>query len=185
MFFVQQIGRDYNRYTNPHDTQTCWIFPSEDPGDTPILPSPYLNDGSKNPIYHNEYFVFDDEKNYNALANLDGKGDTAKIYEIVGDSDYAASYCYFHETEGTTQGDWYLPSVGELGYLFARARRIDESLKAINADFNVSYLVSVWSSSEVNAECAWSGFPFYGRFEGDRKKNEIVTCAVPFCEVEM
>lgn len=41
----------------------------------------------------------------------------------------AASCCEMFYTEGTSQGDWYLPSCGELGYIMPRFNKIQEAIQ--------------------------------------------------------
>lgn len=47
----------------------------------------------------------------------------------------AAQCCYRFHTEGTNQGDWYLPSAGELGYAIARKHSIDNVIRKINKEY--------------------------------------------------
>lgn len=110
--------------------------------------SPYDVDGvSKNP----DWFVEGGVGDY-----MDGKENTAVIishvnteantvsdawltdesiqntYEIIvggdGGNFPAAMACYRYYTTGTTQGDWYLPAVGELMYALPRNKEIVDSL---------------------------------------------------------
>ena len=114
-------------------------LPSDDSSDTqcahdtdvyynssPYIPSPYLTDGSRNPGY---YQTTSPSSSNNALADFDGRGNTNKIITQRGNKDYsswkptydtqadypAASCCDMFYTEGTQQGDSYLPACGELG----------------------------------------------------------------------
>lgn len=50
-----------------------------------------------------------------AIEIYDGKEISNKIKSIGADSDlYGLKYCLEYKTNGTKQGDWYLPSLGEL-----------------------------------------------------------------------
>ena len=111
--------------------------------------SPYKEDGSKEPRY------FDTSNTGNVLADFDGKSNTEKI--LAEDnfystdwqtSTYIDNYAYnqyehpaaqctwrFH-TEGTKQGDWYLPSIGELGYAYARINTINIVINMLNSQYS-------------------------------------------------
>ena len=136
----------FNTYPNPYDEGTYYTTGTTI-GTYPAAPSPYLNDGSKNSIYHS----YNDRGN--ALADINGKGNTENI--IALDNTYstdwqtantiqssvsnqnqyihpAAQCCWRYHTVGTNQGDWYLPAAGELGYLISRFKIITDSIKKIN-----------------------------------------------------
>ena len=136
----------YTEYQNPYDTKS--YYGGYSVGDYAI-PSPYLEDGSKNPIYH------DTSNTGNILADMNGKDNTDKILAVdnsdstdwktgvtISNSGYtetihpAAQCCWRYHTVGTNQGDWYLPSAGELGYLAARWKAINTSIAKIR-DFGV------------------------------------------------
>ena len=160
---IPEIPSDYydNEYRNPYDTDTCYGR------DSRCVPSPYLNDGSKNPIYHST------ANTGNAYADMDGKGNTDKILAVdnggstvwqaastisntVNTSTIhpAAQCCWRYHTVGTNQGDWYLPAGGELGYLASRWKAINTSINNIISS-GVEVLVlpvsfSWWSSTETS-----------------------------------
>ena len=154
-----------NEYRNPYDTATCYG------NNKACAPSPYLNDGSKNPIYYNT------ENTGNILVDMDGKSNTEKILAVdkssstdwqtattITNTDYteaihpAAQCCWRYYTVGTNKGDWYLPSAGELGYLIARWKLIHMSLdklimsgiKALKTPIGSG----LWSSTEVSTSFA-------------------------------
>ena len=110
--------------------------------------SPYKEDDSKDERY------FDTSNTSNVLADFDGKGNTEKILSVdnsystdwqlylnVSNKGYnqyvhpAAECCYRFHTDGTNQGDWYLPSAGELGYVIARKHSIDNVIRKINKEY--------------------------------------------------
>ena len=161
--------------TNPYDPETKWFYftqgTTENP-QLPLLPSPYLADGSINSIYR---------ATETATSDMDGMGNTKKLLDLsTGQMDWrtastiinnsgatyypAACCCWRYSTVGTVQGDWYLPSCGELGYLAARARQIQDALNAVNGftiegeesagmpnNSDVLSLLSCWSSSEFSS----------------------------------
>ena len=115
-----------------HDTDAYYNSQS-------YIPSPYLTDGSRNPGY---YQTSSPSSSSNALADFDGKGNTAKIITQRGTKDYnswkpgrttqadypAASCCDMFYTDGTSQGDWYLPAMGELGYIMPPFNKINQAI---------------------------------------------------------
>lgn len=110
--------------------------------------SPYKEDGSKEERY------FDTSNTGNVLADFDGKWNTEKILEVDNSNStdwktattisnassnkyvhLAAQCCWRYHTDGTSQGDWYLPSAGELGYALARQDSINLSINTINTQY--------------------------------------------------
>lgn len=70
----------------------------------------------------------------------------------VNEEDYSiVSFCDIYQTVGTSQGDWFLPSAGELGYFVARNNAISKAMIAIGSTVtNASYSFELASSSECN-----------------------------------
>lgn len=149
-----------------HDTDAYYY----DTSCTPI-PSPYLTDGSRNPGY---YQTISPSSSSNALADFDGIGNTEKIITQRGTKDYnswtpdrttaadypAASCCDMFYTEGTSQGDWYLPACGELGYIMPPFNKINEAIDKMRTAYGSSVGVKLntgdgyWSSSEFSSRLA-------------------------------
>ena len=130
------------------------------------LPSPYLQDGTPNPIYR------DTTNTGNVLADFDGKGNTAKILAVDNSSSTdwqtastitnthedehihpAAQCCWRYHTVGTNQGDWYLPSAGEFGYVIARRKAIDASITKIQQAGSSALLLPM---SQINLSSSYS-----------------------------
>ena len=157
----------YTDYPNPYDEGTYFYTGTTSSGNKGY-PSPYLTGGAKNEIYH------DTSNTGNALADMDGKSNTEKILAVdnSGSTDWqtsstitntgytetihpAAQCCWRYHTVGTNQGDWYLPSAGELGYLAARWKAIDNSIDKLVSS-GVEALVHPvyggwWSSTEYSS----------------------------------
>lgn len=141
---------------NEADIDTAWGT------DTPQSPSPYLSDGSKNPLYFTAGQALCDmngKSNTNILVNLSAiKTQTSGAFENVQANYPAAMACRMYHTSGTNQGDWYLPAMGELGYLYARAKKINETLTSLGSsavgyglpDSYLSLGSWLWSSSEYS-----------------------------------
>lgn len=165
-FYNPEFCSDYyvdtsNSFPNPFDSKAAWGSGTPDKP----APSPYLEDGSKNEIYRSA------ANTGNVYADMDGKSNTGKILTVDnGGSTYwqtattitntgntetihpAAQCCWRFHTKGTTQGEWYLPSGGELGYLAARWKAINASISKV-ASFGFSALSLPvanywWSSTE-------------------------------------
>lgn len=135
-------------------------------------PSPYLTDGSRNPLY---YQTSSPSTTANTLSDFDGVGNTKVLTGLAtgenwktatsitnnSESTYypAACCCWRYSTVGTVQGNWYLPACGELGYLCARLKTINNAIQyLIDSGFSDSRsLVAInyfWSSSESSSSNA-------------------------------
>lgn len=146
-----------------HDTDVSYYSKSVSP-----IPSPYLTDGSRNPGY---YQITPPSSLANALADFDGKGNTQKIITRRGIKDYnswkptaysgidypAASCCDMFYTDGTKQGDWYLPACGELGYVIPPFNKINDTIYKICTIYDSYVGVELgndiyWSSTEYDTD---------------------------------
>ena len=154
----------FDTVANPYDEGTGYYS-----GDTSYRqsPSPYVTGGGRNPLY---YQTTSPSSTANCLADFDGRGNTDKILAQRGDKDYstwkpgnnteadypAASCCDIFHTVGTNQGDWYLPSAGEFGYVIARFNAINNSINKLPSDVNKVDVASsyFWSSSEYSSDHA-------------------------------
>lgn len=132
-------------------------------------PSPFLTDGTRNPDYYDTSTSGGTANN--VLSDFNGKGNAVTILsKISGDSwktsalsNTASLYpssacCWRFHTDGTNQGDWYLPSMGELGYVVARHKTINNTIKYIKNNWNVGVVLTAngfWSSSEYSSNYAW------------------------------
>lgn len=165
---IPEMSSDYydNSYPNPFDEGTCF---GEDY--SVLAPSPYLTGGGKNEIYHST-------ANPNSIyADMNGKSNTAAILAVDNGSSTdwqtastitntgrtetthpAAQCCWRYHTIGTNQGDWYLPSAGELGYLCARWKAIDNSIDKLVLSGVEALDLPVgrnwWSSAEYSSNNA-------------------------------
>ena len=70
----------------------------------------------------------------------------------------AAACCWRYSTPGTSQGQWYLPACGELGYILPRMNTLNKILNAIpkanGGTRNALPLITsgnYWSSTEYNS----------------------------------
>ena len=159
-------------------------------------PSPYVTGGGRNPLY---YQTTSPSSTANCLADFDGRGNTDKILTQRGNKDYsswkptynteedypAASCCDMFHTPGTNQGDWYLPSAGEFGYVSVRIIAIKNTINKIpqyKGKFWLSNNYEYWSSSQFSSEetvilSVGSGM-ICGR-EKNKNKSVRAFCRVP------
>ena len=144
---------------NPYDKDTYFYYNTS----TRYIPSPYNDDDSRNTAYYQD--------NYNAMSDFDGVGNTTKIINLATSqylwkkestikNDYASGYspaaccCWRYHTEGTKQGDWYLPAIGELGYMMVKFNKINQTISILTSAYGSLVGVPVsddgyyWSSSE-------------------------------------
>lgn len=158
----------------PHDTDAYYYSSSY-----LYAPSPYLTDGSRNPGY---YQTTSPSSSNNCLADFDGRGNTDKIIAQRGNKDYtswkptfiteadypAASCCDMFYTDGTQQGDWYLPACGELGYIMPPFNKIKEAIAKMRNAYGSSVGVTLtnnyryWSSSECSSGNARTVYAYNG-----------------------
>lgn len=151
----------------------AWIEESKEPA----IASPYNQDGTKNLNYAMPGTIMEEQN---------GKENSSKILQVttngltgvVNANSYntgnypANTVCVRYRTEGTESGDWYLPTIYELGYLSARFMKINESLKKLGADKAVqigdyitanTYGYWIWSSCQRDYKVnAWA---FYSNFQ--------------------
>lgn len=107
-------------------------------------PSPY------NGTAANKLYVYD--TGGNPLAQFNGKENTETILknatgqtnwktdETITNSANAGYFpmaccCWRFHTEGTEQGEWYLPAMGELGYISPRYNKINVAINKVNEVF--------------------------------------------------
>ena len=189
------LSSDYFTYKqNPFDTKSYYYSNSV----SYCIPSPFLEDGTPNPIYR------DTTNTGNVFADFDGKGNTAKILAVdnnvstdwqtastisnVGSTEYvhpAAQCCWRYHTVGTNQGDWYLPSTGELGYVVARRKAIDASIQKIIDNGTPALLLTsndYWCSTQYSSNHAVIQGLLIG-YVGERSKDENIYIVRCFLEV--
>ena len=135
-----------------------------------LIPSPYLG-CSSNPAY---YQVIEGG---NALSDFNGLNNTQLLVN-AGERYNAANACWNYKDQANSNLQWYLPAMGELGYLMPRFKQINESLQAVGgvpldeSDF--------WSSSEYfdgRNYGAWDLIASEGAVYNDAKDNNfLVRC---------
>ena len=189
--------------TNPEDPGTRWRQSNTywgDSGETVVdahnlyAPSPYAADGTPNPLYRATSYSGGSINN--ALSYFNGRHQTDVILAERGEKDYeswkptntvpadfpAVSVCDMYHTVGTSQGDWYLPSCAELGYVVARLGRINNTMAKVNGMQNLpSYWA--WSSSEYISSGARCVNFRNGYVNSWFSKQSLPRTVVAFCPV--
>ena len=185
--YVASLPSDKFRGTQcAHDTDAYYYDSSYIP-----IPSPYLTDGSRNPGY---YQTTSPSSSNNALADFDGIGNSQILWDlatsqsswktassITNDRSYdyypAACCCWRYHTEGTSQGDWYLPACGELGYIMPPFNKINDAIDKMRTAYGSSVGVELdaignyFSSTEYSGSYAGFVDMGSGHFGHTSKRN--------------
>ena len=119
-------------------------------GNTPMIPSPYLGE-LPNPEYYKTI------SGNNALSDFNGLSNTQTLVGLG--SDYIAANAAWKYKDGTSNLQWYLPAMGELGYLMPRRNEINSVITALGG--LIVPIFYFWSSSE------------YGNYDAYRLSNEF------------
>jgi hypothetical protein len=140
----------------------------------PYSPSPYFGDGP-NPEYYKTISGYN-----NAFSDFNGLSNTQTLVGLG--SDYVAANAAWKYTDGASNLQWYLPGMGELGYILPRSILINESVTAVGG---VSYdnLFS-WSSTEKSYYEVWflDSSP-YNYCETPNWYKYITHCVRPFATI--
>ena len=126
-----------------------------------------------------------------ATSDLDGKENTEKILAVDNaastawqtaasiTNDYktatvhpAAQCCWRFNPGSTNQGDWYLPSMGELAFIMPNFNDLQTAISDASG-VQLAGGFGYWSSTEYNASRAWLVHTYYGGVEYDIKNNGI------------
>ena len=112
-------------------------------GNTPMIPSPYLGD-EFNPTYAVELVGGNVLSDFNGLSNT-------QLLVNEGTRYVAANACWNYKdaTNGADGLQWYLPAMGELGFLIPRYELINTSIQAVGGTpFEVASFLSSSEHSE-------------------------------------
>lgn len=145
---------NFTKLKNPYDTDTWYYYDKTEDNyiESTYIASPFNEDDTRNPLY---YTVNAWGSYKNAMIDFDGKGNTDILTSLAtaqsnwktastitnsGGSGYypAACCCWRYHTEGTKQGDWYLPACGELGYIMPKLKKINNILNEIGVSLDMS-----------------------------------------------
>lgn len=108
--------------------------------DSYLIPSPYLGD-TPNPEYYKTI------SGYNVLSDFNGLSNTQTLVGLG--SNYEAANACWNYNDGSSNLQWYLPGMGELGYIIPRFNEINNTI-AILGGIIISNNNNFWSSSEYD-----------------------------------
>ena len=200
--FLPSDDPSWTGETNPEDPGTRWhnsgtYWCQNESGETIVdaynfyAPSPYASDGTPNPLYRATEYSGGSINN--ALSYFDGRHQSDVLLEARGTKDYsswkptsgvpedfpAVSCCDMYHTVGTSQGDWYLPSQAELGYVVARLSDINNAVRKVGSMQNVR-LVWLWSSTEQSSSSARCLTTYHGNLYGSNRKATELRNVIAF-----
>ena len=203
--FLPSNNPSWTGETNPEDPGTRWrqsntYWTQNDSGATVLeannfyAPSPYAADGTPNPLYRATSYSGGSLNNL--LSYFDGRHQSDVILGARGTKDYeswkptynvladfpAVSVCDMYHTVGTSQGDWYLPSCAELGYVVPRLNDINNAMAKVNGMQGLSSYWA-WSSSEYISSFAGNVHFYNGLATCGNLKEIHLGAVVAFCPV--
>ena len=108
------------------------------------IPSPY-NGNEFNNDYSKEI------SGNNVLSNFNGLNNTQVLVGLG--SDYVAANAAYNYTDGVSNTQWYLPSAGELGFMVARFKTINNTISQLGGVAIASG--DFWSSTEHSSIYAY------------------------------
>lgn len=137
----------------------------------------------------------------NCLSDFDGKGNTAKIvaYDNSNSTSWqtassltntyenqyihpAAQCCWRYHTEGTNQGDWYLPSCGEFAFMIENRDLIANKIEAAGGP-SASAINGAWYWSSTDCDSYYARILNLGNgnvYNGDKGDNYSVFAFLAF-----
>jgi len=138
----------FTALTNPYDSVTMFAYDDSDHH----IPSPFMNNGAFNENYSTLFTTGGTAIN-NALSDFDGFRNTQIL---IKDADVvAAKHCAIFNP-GYREGEWYLPAVGELGFIMPRFKVINSKLSALGTSgVQLNADLYYWSSTEYGENGAW------------------------------
>ena len=107
-------------------------------GSSFLIPSPYLG-SEPNTEYYKEL------SDGNALSDFNGMANTQTLIALNKGNE-TANACWNY-SDGISNLQWYLPAMGELGYLMPRFKLINESISAVGGVI-IPVGNAFWSSTE-------------------------------------
>ena len=121
-----------------------------------LIPSPYLgDDNTLNPAYCEAISGYN-----NTLSDFNGLSNTQTLVGL-GTKYEAANACWNYK-DGVSNLQWYLPAMGEFGFMVVRLKEINNTLNILGG-VSVPTDKSFWSSTEYT-----SSYPYdLGTYNGD------------------
>lgn len=128
-------------------------------GTSNLIPSPYLGD-VPNPEYSKEISGYN-----NALSDFNGLSNTETLVGLG--MDYIPANAAHKYNDGVSNLQWYLPAMGELGYLMPRFNEINKTITDLGGVAVASN--GFWSSSEYGSGDAYDLYTGNGYVDGYNK----------------
>lgn len=181
----------FNYKDNPYDIETNYT--RNHSGGDYYIPSPYNNNGNFNIEYSK---TTSPSNNTNAMSDFNGRSNSKILYNLAtAQSNWrtasnivdnngegyspAACCCWRYHTDGTKQGDWYLPACGELGYMIVRFDKIRKAFNNILAVYKDDYIAPTemndyFSSTRYNDYLARTAIVYTGAIEREGQFKRAV-----------
>ena len=157
---------NFTALTNPYDSVTKFACDYYDHH----IPSPFMNNGAFNENYSTLFTTGGTAIN-NALSDFDGFGNTQIL--IKDDEVVAAKQCA-NFNPGYGNGKWYLPAVGELGFIMPRFKEINSKLSELGSSgVQLGDYSTYWSSTEADKFNAWTVYTGNGNLWGGTKATYL------------
>ena len=133
-----------------------------------LIPSPYLGDDKTlNLEYYKEISGYN-----NVLSDFNGLSNTEVL---VGLGYQAANAAWKYKDAANSTVQWYLPAMGELGFLMPRFNEINNAVTGVGG-VAVSDSIDFWSSSESSRDKAYALTPSNGHVYRNNKDYLIYVC---------
>ena len=183
------------RLENAIDTATSW-FSDEHLYAVALAASPYMADGTYNENY-SVSVLNEVEDIMNPLSDFDGDKNTSDLMALSGSFFTAAYAARTYKNDGDDKTEWYLPAMGELGYMGVRLNSINATIQKLNEKGGGAlgmfpllpkpgYGGTYWSSTEYSYEFACNLSTIDGRINDLRGKvDELSYLVRPFAIVEL
>ena len=139
-----------------------------------LIPSPYLNNRAFN-------YAYSESSGYsNVLSDFNGLSNTQTLVGLG--SDYVAANAAWKYSDGVSSTQWYLPAMGELGFLMPRFNAINEAITAVggvvihNGGYGINGTLAFWSSTETSSNfvCTLQTHNGYVSTSGQKTKTFYV-----------
>ena len=156
-------GSNYNGYLPSDDFTGATSYvdsKAKYKGNAPYIVSPYLGD-APNPEYYKEL------DGGNALSDFNGLSNTETLVGLG--TGYTAANAAYKYNDGVSNLQWFLPAMGEFGYLMPRFNEINNTITALGGVAIASY--SFWSSSEYSSYYAYRLVTSNGYVNNNLKDN--------------
>lgn len=128
------------------------------------IPSPY-NGNKFNTDYSKDISGYN-----NALSDFNGLSNTQVLVGLG--SNYKAANAAWGYNDGVSNTQWYLPSAGELGFMVARFKTINNTISQLGGVAVPSY--AFWSSTEYSSNGVYYMGTLYGNVYSLKDYNAYV-----------